>query len=244
MASATLPSISRSAAAGNLEEFRKTISQSLGVVALLTLPSSVGLIVLGKSIIGAIYQGGKFQVYDTEQTALALSCYAIGLTGYAALKVVVPAFYALGDSRKPMYVSLGSLLINYGAALLLLRVAHMGIAGLALSTSAVALFGFLVLFELLRRKIGGIHGRELGSQILRIGVASVAMAMVVASSTRAFEAWLGVSRIAHLADLIVSIPLGLAVYYVCCRMLGVKDIEMTVRAFTSPVTRRWKGGAA
>src|SRR5207249_2021641 len=61
MASATLPSISRSAAAGKMDEFRKTISQSLGVVALLTLPSSVGLIVLGKSIIGAIYQGGKFQ---------------------------------------------------------------------------------------------------------------------------------------------------------------------------------------
>ncbi|PYT11835.1 MAG: murein biosynthesis integral membrane protein MurJ, partial [Acidobacteria bacterium] len=61
MASATLPSISRSAAAGNMDEFRKTLSKSLGMVFLLTLPSSVGLIVLGKSIIGAIYQGGKFE---------------------------------------------------------------------------------------------------------------------------------------------------------------------------------------
>jgi putative peptidoglycan lipid II flippase len=242
MASATLPSISRSAAAGNFEEFRKTISQSLGVVALLTLPSSVGLVVLGRSIIGAIYQGGKFQTYDTEQTALALSYYAIGLTGYAALKVVVPAFYALGDSRKPMFVSLGSLVINYVAAMLLLRVAHMGIAGLALSTSAVALVGFLILFEMLRRRIGGIHGRELGGQILRVMAASAAMALVVASSTRAFAGWLGVSRMAHLADLMVSIPLGLAVYYVCCRALGVKDLEMTIRAFTAPVTRRWKRG--
>ncbi len=88
MASATLPSISRSAAAGNMDEFRQTLSQSLGMVFLLTLPSSIGLVVLGKSIIGAIYQGGKFQLYDTQQTALALSCYAIGLAGYAALKVL------------------------------------------------------------------------------------------------------------------------------------------------------------
>ena len=60
IASATLPSISRSAAAGNMDEFRRTLSKSLGMVFLLTLPSSVGLVVLGRSIIGAIYQGGKF----------------------------------------------------------------------------------------------------------------------------------------------------------------------------------------
>src|SRR6202795_4606910 len=97
MASATLPSISRSAAAGRLDEFRQTLSHSLGMVLLLTLPSSVGLVVLGKSIIGAIYQGGNFEVYDTQQTATALSCYAIGLVGYAGLKVLSPAFYALND---------------------------------------------------------------------------------------------------------------------------------------------------
>ncbi len=92
MASATLPSISRSAAAGNMDEFRKTLSNSLITVFLLTVPSSVGLAILGKSIIGSIYQHGKFGVYDTQQTAFALSFYAIGLSGYAALKVLNPRF--------------------------------------------------------------------------------------------------------------------------------------------------------
>ncbi|HSU54876.1 MAG TPA: murein biosynthesis integral membrane protein MurJ, partial [Candidatus Dormibacteraeota bacterium] len=67
-ASAILPSVSRSAASGNLEEFRKTVSQSAGTVLLMTVPSSVGLILLGKPIIGAIFQGGRFQTYDTQQT--------------------------------------------------------------------------------------------------------------------------------------------------------------------------------
>jgi putative peptidoglycan lipid II flippase len=241
MASATLPSISRSAAIGNIDEFRKTLSHALGVVFLLTIPSSVGLIVLGRSIIGAIYQGGKFQVYDTNQTAIALSCYAIGLTGYAALKVVVPAFYALGDSRKPMLVSLASLVINYVAAVLLMRVAHMGIAGLALSTSAVALFGFLVLFELLRRRLGGVHGRELGSQFGKVALASAAMALLVGISSQGMANWLGVSRMARLADLAVSLPLGVAVYYAASRMLGVKDLDLTIRTFTAPVKRRFGG---
>jgi len=237
MASATLPSISRSAAAGRMDEFRKTLSQSLGVVFLLTLPSSVGLVVLGRSIIGSIYQGGKFQNYDTQQTALALSYYAIGLTGYAALKVVVPAFYALGDSRLPMLVSLASIVINLGAAVALTRVAHMGIAGLALSTSTVALFGFLVLFELLRRRIGGVHGRALGTQFFKIALASLGMAVMVALSSHFVEEWLGSTRLAHLANLVISIPLGLGVYYAACSAFSVSDLDMTVRAFAAPVRR-------
>src|SRR5277367_1314601 len=136
--SATLPSISRSVAAGNMDEFRRTFSKSLGMVFLLTLPSSIGLVVLGRSIIGAIYQGGKFQVYDTHQTATALSCYAIGLVGYAGLKVLSPAFYALNDARTPMIVSVISVLINYFTAVALIRYANFGHAGLAMATSAVA----------------------------------------------------------------------------------------------------------
>jgi putative peptidoglycan lipid II flippase len=238
MASATLPSISRSAAAGRLDEFRKTMSHSLGMVFLLTLPSSVGLVVLGKSIIGAIYQGGKFSLYDTEQTALALSCYAIGLAGYAALKVLTPAFYALGDARTPMLVSLASILINYAAASTMIRFAGLRHAGLALSTSAVALFGFVVLFLILRDRIGGIYGRALAAQLGKVGAASLVMAAVAALSSHFMAAHAGVSQLGRLADLAVSIPLALAVYYGVCRALGVSDVDMAVRAFTAPIRRR------
>ncbi len=238
MASATLPSISRSAAEGRLDEFRQTLSHSLGMVFLLTLPSSIGLVVLGRSIIGAIYQGGHFHLYDTEQTARALSCYAIGLTGYAAIKVLSPAFYALGDARTPMLVSLASILVNYAVASTMIRLAGLGHAGLALSTSAVALFGFLILFGILRHRLGGIYGRKLGSQLAKVGLATAAMGGTVALSTHFMSARLGVSQFARLADLAVSIPLGLAVYYGCCRGLGVSDIDMAVRAFTAPIRRR------
>ncbi len=238
MASATLPSISRSAAAGRLDEFRRTLSNSLGMVFLLTLPSAVGLIVLGKSIIGAIYQGGRFHVYDTEQTARALSCYAIGLTGYAAIKVLSPAFYALGDARTPMLVSLASILINYAAASSMIRLAGLGHAGLALSTSAVALFGFLVLFGILRGRVGGIYGRALAAQLGKIAIASAVMAVLIAVSSHLMSARLGVSKIAHLANLAVSIPLGFGAYYAACRWLGVSEIDMAMRAFTAPIRRR------
>jgi putative peptidoglycan lipid II flippase len=240
--SATLPSISRSAAAGNMDEFRRTFSKSLSMVFLLTLPSSIGLVVLGKSIIGAIYQGGKFEVYDTQQTATALSCYAIGLVGYAGLKVLNPAFYALGDARTPMAVSIASILINYATAVSLIRYAGFGHSGLALATSAVALFGFAVLFVILRARLGGVHGRELVAGFLRVAVASAAMGGAVFLSSHGIERWLGLSQIARRVDLAVSMPLGVAVFYVVCRIMGVTDLDLAFQAVLAPVKRRLRRG--
>jgi putative peptidoglycan lipid II flippase len=208
------------------------------MVFLLTLPSSVGLVVLGRSIIGAIYQGGKFQVYDTHQTATALSCYAIGLVGYAGLKVLTPAFYALDDARTPMIVGVLSILINYFTAVTLIRGAGFGHASLALSTSAVAIFGFVVLFALLRARLGGVYGRELAVGFAKVGVASAAMGCAVFVASRQMEGWLGVTQMARRADLAVSIPLGVAVFYFVCRAMGVTDLDMAFQAVLAPVRRR------
>jgi putative peptidoglycan lipid II flippase len=238
IASATLPSISRSAGAGNFEEFRRTLSKSLGMVFLLTLPSSIGLIVLGNTMIGAIYQGGKFNAHDTQQTALALSCYAIGLAGYSALKVINPAFYALHDARTPMLISLLSIAVNYVSATLLLRDTHLGHAGLALSTSAVAIFGSILLFLILRKRIGGIYGRNLADSIWRIIAASAAMGGVVLLSSHGIQRWVGPGRLGRLVDLGVSIPIGLLVFYAACRLLRVTELDLATRALYGPIMRR------
>lgn len=226
IASATLPAISRSAAANKIDEFRETLARSLGLVFLLTVPSSVGLAVLGDSMIGAIYQGGKFQAYDTQQTALALSCYAIGLAGYAAIKVLAPAFYALGDSRTPMYVSLASIAINYAMASTMIRFAGLGHAGLALSTSAVALTGFVALFWILRNRIGGIHGRAFARTTGKILLASGVMAAVIWLSSHGIQSWLGMRKLGYLVDVAVSVPLGAVVFFLTGRWCGIKELEL------------------
>jgi putative peptidoglycan lipid II flippase len=225
IASATLPAISRSAAANDMDQFRKTLARSLGLVFLLTVPSSVGLAVLGRSMIGAIYQGGRFQAYDTGQTALALSCYAIGLAGYAAIKVLAPAFYALGDSRTPMCVSLASIAVNYLMASTMIRVGGLRHAGLALSTSAVALTGFVALFWILRNRIGGIHGRALARTTAKILAASAAMAAVVWLSSHGIQAWLGARKLGYLVDVAVSIPLGALVFFLAGRLCRIEELR-------------------
>lgn len=241
IATATLPAIGRSAASGDMDEFRETLARSLGLVFLLTVPSSAGLMILGESIVGAIYEGARFQAYDTHQTALALACYSIGLAGYSAVKVLSPAFYALNDSRTPMTVSLVSIAINAGMAVLLVRTAGLGHAGLALATSCVALFSFVALFVVMRGRIGGVYGRRLRLIIVKVLAASVLMSCFTALSSHFLLSWLGRDHLGHFVDLAVSIPLGFLVFYSACRALHIEELNMATRALAGPIARRLAG---
>jgi putative peptidoglycan lipid II flippase len=216
-----------------MDEYRRTLSRSLGMVFLLTLPSSIGLALLGKSMIGAIYEGGRFSPYDTAQTAAALSCYAVGLAGYSALKVIGPAFYALNDARTPMLVSLASILVNYFAASWMS--ARLGFAGLALSTSVVALFGALALFAILRNRIHGVYGRDLASSILKIVAASVVMGAAVWGADALIAGHIGTGRIGDVSNLLISMPLGAIVFYLACRLLRVSELELASRGVSSSI---------
>ncbi len=239
IASATLPAISRHAIATDFDDLRRTLSRSVGMVFLLTIPSSVGLVLLGESMIGSIYQGGSFDAYDTRQAGIALSYFAIGLAGYSALKILTPAFYALGDSRTPMVVSMLSIAINFVAVSLQVQRPSFGHAALAMSTSLVALFGFLVQFLVLRHRMDGIYGRKLLASTIRILIASVVMGAVVATSSHFVLQWLGARKLAYLTDLAVSIPLGALTFYGACRMLRIDELELAMAAMAGPLRRRF-----
>ncbi len=238
IASATLPSISRSAATKQMGEFRHTLARSLGMVFLLTVPASVGLAVLGKTMIAVVYQGGAMRSSDTQQIARALTCYALGLCGYAAVKVLAPALYALNDARTPMLVSLASIAVNFTAATSMIRLAGLGHAGLALSTSIVASFSALALMEAIRRRIGGIDGRQLVVSFAKIAVASAVMGVICFAVSRGLQMYLGDSRWMRLLELAVTIPLGLGVFYIICRLSRLPELESAMRALLPPLLRR------
>ncbi len=239
ISSATLPAISRSVAHGDMDEFRRTLSRSVAMVFLLTVPSAIGLMVLREPIIGAIYQIGKFKQYDTEQTGLALACYAIGLAGYAAIKVVNPAFYALDDARTPMIISLVSIVINLSMASTLIHGLGLRHYGLALSTSTVAMFSALALFWIMKKRVGGLYGKSLLDSTLKVLAGSVAMGLTVWATSSGIRALLGISKLARLTDLAVSIPIGLAAYYAVCRALRVPELEIAVQTLSGPLRRRF-----
>jgi putative peptidoglycan lipid II flippase len=99
---AALPLLSRQAATKNFVRLKETFTSSLTMAFSLTIPATVGLILLADPIIRIIFEHGNFSTIDTFKTAEALRFYALGLFAYASVKVMVPVFYALDDTRYPV----------------------------------------------------------------------------------------------------------------------------------------------
>lgn len=226
IATAALPPLSRSSAQQDYDEFRRTLVHALALVFVLCVPSAIGLAVLGRPIVALIFEHGRFTAFDTMQTGNALAAYAFGLAGYAAVKVLSPAFYALGDARTPMLISLGSIAVNYFLNALL--VGPFGHVGLAFSTSAVALINFVLLALFIRRRLGPLEGRRLGLTLLRICAASIAMG-TIAWAASALCAALPLAGLAlHFTQVSLSIVLALVVFYIACRLLRVDELDEAV----------------
>jgi putative peptidoglycan lipid II flippase len=236
IATAALPQLSRDSARTDYDQFRRTIVHALSLVFVLCIPSAVGLAVLGRPIIALIFEHGRFTAFDTIQTGNALAAYAIGLAGYAAVKVLSPAFYAFGEARTPMLISLGSIGVNYAVnSLLVVRFGHVG---LAVSTSCVALINFLLLAIFMRRKLGRIGGRELMAKALRIAAASLPMAGV-AWAVSELVAMLPLAELAlDLARVLSAIVLAATTFYFACRWLKVVEVNEAASAIVGRFLRR------
>jgi putative peptidoglycan lipid II flippase len=222
IATAVLPAISRHAARENLAEMRDTVSNGLRLMLMLNVPATFGLVALAAPIIALIFQHGRFTAADTAATAAALICYAPGLVGYSVVKIAVPSFYALRDSRTPVVVSIATMGVNILLNLTLVKV--LGFKGLALGTAVAAIFNAVVLLVLLRTRLGGLDGRRIATALVKITLASLAMAGAAWGIGAAIGQWVGASTVWHrLLQVGVAILGGLAVLDLAARALRLDE---------------------
>ena len=174
IATAVLPEAARHATAADARAIRDTVSRGLTLMLVMNVPATLGLIALATPIVRLLFERGQFLSSDTAATAAALRCYAIGLVGYSAARISSPVFYALGHSRVPVITGIASIALNLVASLAFVRTA--GFAGLALGTALAALANSALLLWLLQRHLAGIEGKRLASTLVRMLIASVAMA--------------------------------------------------------------------
>jgi putative peptidoglycan lipid II flippase len=174
IATAALPAVSRHAAVGDHAGIRRVVGQALGMTTVLCLPATVGLVILAEPIVRLLFERGRFSAADTMSTSAALRWYAIGLMGYASVRVSSPVFYALRRSRIPVVVSLCTIAFSIVINLLLVRV--LGFRGLALGTSLAVLANGGALLLLLHRSLGGIDHGPLALTFMKTIVASSVMA--------------------------------------------------------------------
>jgi putative peptidoglycan lipid II flippase len=225
-----LTHLSRDAAAQDWDGLRATMQRGLRMVLFLTVPSTVGLALLGVPIIRLIYQHGRFPPHATVETANALAGYALGLVAYAAIKVVAPAFYALGRTRVPLIASVASVIANLIWNLLSFR--RFGHVGLAIGTSLAAIVNFSVLAFAFQRSVGGLASRALLAPFARIVAASAVMAAVVWFVSKRVEAGIGGAGMAVFGvKAFLPIAAGALVYFGAARLFGVEEARLLVRRF-------------
>lgn len=238
----TLPLVSRSAAAGNTAEFRSILARGMRLAFVLTVPSTIGLIMLARPIISIIYERGKFTAASTDQTAAALQFYALGLVAYSGIKVLAPAFYAIDKRKTPMMVSFVAIGVNLLLNWVFTFKLGMGHRGLALSTGCVALTNFAALYALMRRETGVLETRLMITTLLKLLVAGGLLAAVCwGSQLTLLAGWSHFGFVQKAATLFVTIAVAAGVFFVSAIALNVEelaDLQSLVRRKLGRFTKR------
>lgn len=235
IATVTATTLARKAADKDIAGLKRGLGLGLRHVAFLTVPSTVGLVVLAQPIIALIYEHGRFTAFDTQQTAAALTAYALGLYAYSGVKVVAPAFYALERPRVPLAASASAVMTNLSLNLLFHQ--HLGYVGLALGTSLGAMVNLFVLTGMFRRATPGLPGAPgIFSQLGRVAAASLIMGVAVHFGLQLLDAGLlrlgpsmeGIAvRLFRVGAGVVS---GAVIYFVACRLLRVDELTEMLEA--------------
>jgi putative peptidoglycan lipid II flippase len=216
LATAILPLLARQALAPDRGPFKENLAFALRLLVFVTVPASVGLIVLKTPIVGVLFEGGQFDASDTLGTAAALATLSVGLFFFAGVRVVVPAFYALKDTRLPVLAALADCATFILLCLILTR--PLGLPGIGLAASAAAGVNLAILLAVLRAREGRLHGRAIAVSLARVTAAAAVMGAAVEAGRRlldldAARGWKG----AILLSLVIGS--GAAIYWIAAMIL-------------------------
>ncbi|NLW06820.1 MAG: murein biosynthesis integral membrane protein MurJ [Clostridia bacterium] len=174
---ALLPALSRIAAQKDYASFTHYLAGSLRTIIFISLPATVGLIVLGQQVISILFQHGRFTSSDTLVTTEALVFYALGIVAYGAYEIISRAFYAIQDTVTPLKIGLVTLAV--GTSLNFTLGPFFGIRGLALAYSLAGFVNITLLIHYLQKKVQTPFARQLLGTIIKSLLAALIMGFVV-----------------------------------------------------------------
>ncbi len=207
LATYLLPTLSGLAAEKKYTEFRTTLRHGVGTLFFFNLIAAVLLVVLAQPIVRLLFERGQFTAASTDRATLALMCLAPGLVAFSTVNILARAFYALGDTKTPMQISLVSLALNValaGALVVPLRQGGLGVANTVTSIGNC----WLLLFAL-RKKMGKLEMESLRKPFLLLLGAGVLAGIAAWLGLKFWESSLGHQTLA-LKIGAVFVPAGIA----------------------------------
>ena len=221
---AIMPVLARQAAVKDMASLKQTFVSSLVLVFALAVPATAGLALLSEPIIRLIFEHGAFTAADTVQTAAALSYYAVGLFAYSAIKVMVPVFYAIGNTRFPVIASFLGVAANVLTITLVIDVLQH--RGIALSTSCAMILNFLFLGVVLCRKLDGLPLGYLATGLGRILLAAGLMSAAIWGGQHLLRGWLAGPLWMQIAAMALLIGVAVGIYGAGLQLLRLPEFTL------------------
>ncbi|MFQ5667872.1 MAG: murein biosynthesis integral membrane protein MurJ [Candidatus Binatia bacterium] len=259
LGTAALPSFSAQAARGAYGELRRSLQFSIRTANLIAVPATVGIMVLATPITSVLFQRGAFGYEQAVLTAHALFAFALGLWSVSMVRLIVPAFYAMEDTRTPVMTAAAAFVANCGFSLLLMgpvaatgesrlaagiatltqtmSVFDLRHAGLALSTSLAATVNLVLLVAVLRRRLGGLRLGLLPSfaRSLAASVVMIPAVHYVAGLTQ----WSQPGHLlAHAGVLLAAVAVGILVFLVVIVALRGDEVQAASRLLRRRLVRQ------
>jgi putative peptidoglycan lipid II flippase len=166
-------------AANDDERLAPTLRGTLRLILFLSLPASAGLMLLAKPLIVVALQRGAFDVSSTDLTSQALLFYAVAVFAHSGIEIASRGFYVLGDTRTPVAVAVGAMLLNLALAAVLVGPLDLEVRGLALALSLATIAEFFMLSYLIARRMPSLLDAGLVGAIGRMVLATALMSVVV-----------------------------------------------------------------
>jgi len=227
VATAAFPTFAEQSARGEREALRSALAATLRAIFVLSLPAAVGLAVLRGPLVALLFERGAFGATSTDLVAWALLFYALGLVAHAGLEIVARAFYALHDTKTPLIVGGGAMLLNVALSLALPPLFEVAgwrpHGGLALANSLATALEMVGLLWIIRGRLKGLEGRRSLPAVLRSTAAAGLMGLALVALQ-----W-GLSGVSALFVGAAGMIVGAVVYLVAAWALGVGEIRAIAR---------------
>jgi len=217
-----LPSLSKSVADDNSDEYSQLLDWGLRLTFMLALPAAAALAVLAVPLITSLFMYGAFTAHDVSMTKIALMAYSIGLIGLILVKVLAPGFYSRQNIKTPVKIAVFTLVVTQLMNVLFVFVLDFKHAGLALAIGLGACVNASLLFYNLRK--ANLYQPQKGWFVflMKLVVAVVVMAAAVHYAAGADASWFAYGLLEKVARLIGLLVLGIGCYFAVLWLMGIR----------------------
>ena len=236
-ATAVFPVMAQSISKNDNETFAFYLNRCVRSIGFLLIPASVVFILLRAQIVRLILGSGKFTWEDTHRTAVVLGFFSASLLAQGLIPLLAKAFYALKNTRFPMFASIATLVVSTAFAFPLSH--WLGVSGLALSLSIASFFDAGLLLLYLRRSYHSVWNRGVSLSYLRIFAAALVMGGAMHFSIRFFATVFDMNRFfGVLLQTSVTLLVAAIVYFGLSYIFGFEEMRW---ALTRKINSRTDG---